>query len=90
MTTPEMQEFVDQLDMDQCVVMNKILKQRYRYLQEMKTLDFKVGQKVSFTGKGKIRSGEIVRINKNTVSVLEVRDCGNIQWNVSPSLIIKG
>jgi hypothetical protein len=61
-----------------------IVKKKYSMLQEMDTIKFSVGQKVSFRDKrGDTITGEIIKINRKSIEVKTM--LGN--WRISSSLL---
>lgn len=85
------QLFIDTLNISQLQSLNTLVCQRVDYLRAIETTEsmfrFKTGDYVSFTDKQGVRqTGQIVKFNKKTVTVLNVDDK---KWNVSPSLLDK-
>jgi len=71
---------------DEIQEMWKILKQRSRQIEEMKTIDFNIGDKVTFKDKrNKTETGTITKINKRTINV-RTEDCN---WRITPSLLTR-
>ena len=64
-----------------------VVRVRQRQLSEILTLNFKKGDRVSFTGRyGVPLTGTVTKVNRKTVAVIDIHDTG---WRISPSLLTK-
>ena len=62
----------------------------HRQATPAKVAGFKIGDKVSFHGKGMLITGTVERVSAKTISVLPVNAINpNAYWRVSPSLLSK-
>lgn len=79
---------IDQLTEPELVDLNRRIVERLRILQQLRAhqemLQYRVGQRVSFRGNGRVVHGVLTRYNRKTVTVIS--DTGE-QWNVSPTLL---
>ncbi len=80
---------LDELTKEELVDLNHRIVERLKFFDSVSTytemMQFKIGEKVSFQGRGEGEVvGVIVKYNRKTVSVLA--DNGQ-RWNVSPHLL---
>ena len=81
---------IDQLTEAELTDLNHRIVQRLRFLHQarahVKMLQFKIGERVSFTATstGRIVTGVITRYNKKSVTIMT--DDGQ-RWNVGPSFL---
>lgn len=88
-TTIRIEEFIKTLSEEELLLVNRMVIERLKLLSQRKTTDemtrFTVGDRVSFVDRrGNVISGKVIKMNKNTVSVIST---DNIQWNVHPTLL---
>jgi hypothetical protein len=67
-------------------VLQGALNTQLRSLQAEVRKSFKVGDKVTFTSKGEVYLGEVVKLNPKTVVVLTTH---GTKWRVTPTLLTK-
>lgn len=87
----ELDSILDKLSEEQLISLNKKVVERIRILHKAKQLysmsRFSAGERVYFTHNGERIRGTIIRLNQRTVTVIID---GRGQWNISPSLLMKG
>lgn len=88
----EIARLVDQCDSDELRQVWEICKRRSSALAQTKVATFRVGQRVSFTGRdGEELTGIVKKLNMKTASVEVPRKVGTVEfpqtWRVSPSLL---
>ncbi len=86
---PRIEDFIKNLDQKDLIYLNKIIVDRIKILQQVKSSEnmakFHVGQRVGFSiDDGEIKKGRIIRLNKKTISLISD---DNEEWKVAPVLL---
>ena len=63
----------------------ELLRVRHSNAQALAVTQFKAGDKVTFTGQGKLQEGVVKKTNTKSVAVM----VGSVKWSVSPSNLTK-
>jgi len=74
-------------DTDELLKLGRILHEQFSHATRKETLNFKVGEEVTFEGKnGSTIKGEVTKINRKTIGVVVDGFKG---YRISPSLLSK-
>ena len=81
---------IDHLTYQELINLNRKIVERLKLMDHIRThsemMEFSVGDKVSFTNRGRRITGMLVKYNRKTVTI--VTDDGE-KWNVSPDFLSK-
>jgi len=72
---------------DELLKLGRIIKEQFSHATREESLNFKIGDEVTFKGKdGSILKGEVIKINHKTINVV-INDF--MRYRISPSLLTK-
>jgi len=83
-------KMIERLTEEDLIFLNRTIVERLKLISQAKSTmvmsNFHIGDRVKFqTSSGEQKRGFIIRLNKKTVSI---RTEDNMDWNVSPGLLI--
>lgn len=73
-------------DLEDLHTIQAALKSQFAAVQNKAKFQYRLGDKVSFVGRGTLYTGEVVKINQKTIAV---RTGPYSTWRVSPALLRK-